>query len=126
MIDHVSLAVADLKRSVGFYESTLSPLGLTLIVREERRAGFGKRYPEFWVNLRPGLAPQPDDTGTHICLRAPSRAAVEAIHRAALQAGGRSDGPPRDRQATTTGYFAAFVRDPDGNKIEAATFPRSP
>src|SRR5262249_10281869 len=67
MIDHVSLAVGDLARSTTFYEAVLAPLGLAkLVEREGASTGFGKRYPEFWLNARPGLAPQPETKGTHI------------------------------------------------------------
>ncbi|HEX4861865.1 MAG TPA: VOC family protein [Rhizomicrobium sp.] len=125
MIDHVSLAVADLARSTAFYEAVLAPLGLAkLVEREGASTGFGKRYPEFWLNARPGLVPQPETTGTHICLRAPSEEAVRAFHEAALGLGARDAGPPGPRQAAFTTYFGAFILDPDGNKIEAVNFPR--
>lgn len=125
MIDHISLAVADLKRSTAFYESVLAPLGLSrLVAREGMTTGFGKRYPEFWLNARHGLVPQPETTGTHICLRAPSEDAVRDFHAAALASGGRDAGAPGPRQAAFTTYFGAFVFDPDGNKIEAVNFPR--
>lgn len=125
MIDHVSLAVADLERSAAFYETVLAPLGLTrLVARDGATIGFGKRYPELWLNARPGIAPQPETTGTHICLRAPSEDAVRAFHAAALSSGGRDAGAPGLRQAAFTTYFGAFVFDPDGNKIEAVNFPR--
>lgn len=122
MIDHVSVAVADVPRAAAFYEKVLAPLGLILFIAGEDRAGFGKKYPEFWVNLRAGLRPVADDTGIHICLRARSIEAVDAFHAAALENGGRCDGPPGERQATITKYYGAFIRDPDGNKIEAVTF----
>jgi catechol 2,3-dioxygenase-like lactoylglutathione lyase family enzyme len=125
MIDHVSLAVSDLARSAAFYESVLAPLGLNkLVEREGFTVGFGKRYPEFWLNAREGLTPQPESTGTHICLRAPSENAVRAFHAAALANGGRDAGLPGPRQAAFTTYFGAFIFDPDGNKIETVNFPR--
>jgi catechol 2,3-dioxygenase-like lactoylglutathione lyase family enzyme len=62
------------------------------------------------------------DSGVHICLRAPDPAAVEAFHAAALKAGGTSDGAPGLRPHYYAGYYAAFIRDPDGNRIEAVTF----
>ena len=65
-----------------------------------------------------------DNPGSHICLRAPSGAAVRAFHDLALIHGGRSDGAPGDRQATMTTYFGAFIRDLDGNKVEAVFFPK--
>jgi catechol 2,3-dioxygenase-like lactoylglutathione lyase family enzyme len=124
MIDHVSVAVADLEKSALFYEQVLAPLGMTRLVVRERTIGFGKRYPEFWLNLRDAMAPVAADTGLHIALRAPSQAAVTAFHEAALANGGSDDGAPGPRKGEMTVYFGAFIRDPDGNKIEAVTFPR--
>ena len=123
MIDHVSVAVADLSRSVAFYEAVLAPLGLAKLVARERTVGFGKSYPEFWINLREGLAPQPNSTGIHICLRARNEDAVRAFHAATLAQGGTDAGAPGPRQAAMTTYYGAFIFDPDGNKIEAVTFP---
>ena len=68
------------------------------------------------------MTPVDADSGTHVCLRAPGTQAVDAFHAAALQAGGRSDGAPGLRPEHPTGYYAAFVRDPDDNRIEAVTF----
>ena len=65
------------------------------------------------------------DSGVHICLRAPDTAAVDAFHAAALKAGGTSDGAPDLRPEYHGGYYAAFIRDPDGNRIEAVTFLRA-
>jgi len=124
MIDHVSIGVSDLARSAAFYDRVLAPLGLTRLAERERTIGFGKKYPEFWLNLREGMNAVEEGTGVHICLRVPSTDAVDAFHAAALANGGRSDGAPGERQAAMTVYYAAFIRDPDGNKIEAVTFPR--
>lgn len=123
MIDHISLAVSDLAASAAFYDGVLAPLGMTRVTERDNTVGFGKKYPEFWLNSRPGMAAVPDDTGSHVCLRAPSKEAVTAFHEAAGALGGRGDGGPGDRQAALTTYFGAFIRDPDGNKIEAVTFP---
>lgn len=123
MIDHVSIGVSDLARSGAFYAAVLGTLGMTRLVAREATLGFGKRYPEVWLNHRPGMAPVPAATGIHVCLRARTEAAVRAFHAAALAGGGADDGPPGPRQAAMTPYFAAFVRDPDGNRLEAATFP---
>ena len=125
MIDRVSIAVSDLSRSSGFYSKVLEPLGLTLIEQREATVGFIRKYPEFWLNLHEELAPAPDKTGAHICIRAPSEEAVTAFHDIAIRIGGRSDGAPGERRGAVTGYFAAFIRDPDGNEIEAITFPRT-
>lgn len=124
MIDHVSIAVSELATSAAFYEQVLAPLGLTRLVDRPATVGFGKRYPELWLNARPAMSPLPADTGAHVCLRATDREAVDAFHRHALALGGTCDGPPGPRQAAVTTYYGAFIRDRDGNKIEAVTFPR--
>jgi catechol 2,3-dioxygenase-like lactoylglutathione lyase family enzyme len=123
MIDHISVAVANLQKSADFYERVLHPLGMTRLVERDGAVGFGKRYPEFWLNARPEMTSVPSDTGIHICLRARSIDAVNAFHKAALDNGGDDDGAPGSRQGEMTAYYGAFVRDLDGNKIEAATFP---
>ena len=123
MIDHISISVRDLASSGRFYEAVLAPLGLLRLVERDAALGFGKRYPELWLNLRPAMQPVAADTGAHICLRAPDETAVRAFYAAALANGGCDDGPPGPRRAIMTGYFAAFVRDPDGNRLEAAAFP---
>jgi catechol 2,3-dioxygenase-like lactoylglutathione lyase family enzyme len=125
MIDHVSVAVRDLNKAESFYTTLLAPLGLArLRAWPEAAVGFGKKYPEFWINQRAALDRVADDTGAHICLRAPDAAAVDAFHAAALKAGGTSDGAPGLRSEYHASYYAAFVRDPDGNRIEAVTFLR--
>jgi catechol 2,3-dioxygenase-like lactoylglutathione lyase family enzyme len=123
VIDHVSVEVADLERSSRFYQSALLPLGLSRLVTRPATIGFGKSYPEFWINLRAGMAQVEPGSGVHICLRAKSTAEVDAFHSAALNAGGRYDGAPGLRPHDRVRYYAAFVIDPDGNRIEAVTFP---
>jgi|SRR5579871_392313 len=123
MIDHISIGVSDLERSARFYEAVLAPLGLLKLVTRPATVGFGKRYPEFWINLRPGMASVPPESGSHVCLRAKSESEVDAFHEAALGVGGSSDGVPGLRPHDRVRYYAAFIRDPDGNRIEAVTFP---
>lgn len=123
MIDHVSVPVSDLVASTAFYLRVLSPLGYAKLVERPGTVGFGKKYPEFWLNHRAGMVPAPCNPGMHVALRASSEDAVRAFHAAALETGGTSDGDPGPRQAAMTTYFGAFIRDPDGNKIEAVAFP---
>jgi catechol 2,3-dioxygenase-like lactoylglutathione lyase family enzyme len=123
VIDHVSVAVSDLAAAAAFYDRLLGPLGYTRLVERERTVGFGKKYPEIWLNLREGMVPVGPGTGAHIALRARDEAAVRAFHAAALAHGGSDAGAPGPRQAAMTEYYGAFVHDPDGNKIEAVTFP---
>ena len=124
MIDHISVAVRDLERAARFYEAVLAPLGLTRLVTRPATIGFGKAYSEFWINLRAGMSDVDNGSGVHIALRARSTADVDAFHAAALATGGRSDGPPGIRPHYRVKYYAAFVVDPDGNRIEAVTFPQ--
>ncbi|GIK80590.1 MAG: VOC family protein [Xanthobacteraceae bacterium] len=122
MIDHVSIAVRDLSRARRFYEAVLGAIGYSRLEVRPTTVAFGKRYSEFWLNHRPNMAPIDPEAGIHICLRAASRAVVDAFHAAALAAGGTSDGVPGFRPQHGEGYYAAFIRDPDGNRIEAVTF----
>jgi catechol 2,3-dioxygenase-like lactoylglutathione lyase family enzyme len=124
MIDHISVGVSDLEKSARFYESALAPLGLSRLVTRPGTIGFGKSYPEFWINLRSGMSQVPPESGCHICLRAKSAGEVDALHASALNAGGSSDGAPGLRPHDRVRYYAAFIRDPDGNRIEAVTFPQ--
>jgi catechol 2,3-dioxygenase-like lactoylglutathione lyase family enzyme len=121
MLDHVSLGVSDLDRSRRFYDAALRPLGLARTVDFEGRgsdygAAPGVLGVEFTITRE---APAPPSVGMHICFRAPDRAAVSAFHAAALAAGGRDDGPPGIRTVYHAAYYAAFVLDPDGHRIEA-------
>jgi catechol 2,3-dioxygenase-like lactoylglutathione lyase family enzyme len=121
MIDHVSITVRDLSVGARFYEQALAPLGYVRLRNDPTTVGFGKKYPELWLNARPH-ANIDADTGAHVCLRGRDRAAVDGFHAAALAAGGKSDGAPGLRSHYHETYYAAFVRDPDGNRIEAVTF----
>ena len=122
MIDHVSVAVRDLAAATAFYEAVLSTLGFTRLETRPATVGFGKSYPEFWLNLRSDMLPLASDSGSHVCLRARTTDMVDAFHAAALAAGGESDGAPALRPQHGKGYYAAFIRDPDGNRVEAVTF----
>jgi len=123
MIDHISIAVHDLRAAEAFYSALLAPLGFAKL-REwpDAAIGFGKKHPEFWLNKRSAMQRVAQDCGVHICLRAPDPTAVDAFHAAALKAGGTSDGAPGLRPEYHATYYAAFIRDPDGNRIETVTF----
>ena len=111
MIEHVSLRCSDSKRSRAFYESALTPLGYA--VKREYGDAFGFMQggrTDFWVTEGEVGTP------THIAFQARVESAVDAFYAAAMQAGGRDNGPPGDRE----GYgYAAFVYDPDGHNVEA-------
>jgi catechol 2,3-dioxygenase-like lactoylglutathione lyase family enzyme len=120
VIDHVSIGVRDLERAQRFYAAVLATLGYTQLREWPTSVGYGKKYPEFWINLRPDLVDE--DNGVHVCLRAASTQMVDAFHAVALERGATSDGAPGLRPEYFAGYYAAFIRDPDGNRIEAITF----
>ncbi len=122
MIDHVSIEVRDLVASAAFYDALLAPLGMTRQADQPATVGWGKRYPEFWINLRAEMAPLAPTSGMHVCLRARGTGAVDAAHAAALAQGGTDDGAPGMRPEYCDNYYAAFIRDPDGNRIEVVTF----
>ncbi len=122
MLDHVSLGVSDIARSRHFYDAALRPLSLVRIM--DFRQGKGADYGDapgsigvqFTITEEPG--PVVPSRGSHLCFRAPDRAAVCAFHMAALAAGGRDDGKPGLR-GYHAAYYGAFVLDPDGHRIEA-------
>jgi catechol 2,3-dioxygenase-like lactoylglutathione lyase family enzyme len=122
MFDHLSLGVQDLDRSVKLYEAALAPLGLVLLWRTERAAGFG---PHGFTGEAPFALVVPSEgspgptVGSHLAFSASCREAVRAFHGAALVAGAMDEGPPGIRDHYTPGYFAAFLRDPDGHRLEA-------
>lgn len=122
MIDHVSVAVSDLEAATRFYEIVLGTLGISKLEGRPATVGFGKAYPEFWINLRAEMTPLAPTSGSHICFRARTTELVDAFHAAALSAGGSSDGAPGLRPHHGDGYYAAFIRDADGNRIEAVSF----
>jgi len=123
VIDHISLAVRDIKAAEIFYTAVLTPLGLAKLREWPNAAiGYGKKYPEFWINHRSGMTAVEIDSGVHVCLRAASTDAVDAFHAAAIAGGGICDGAPGLRPEYNDRYYAAFIRDPDGNRIEAVTF----
>ena len=69
MIDHVSVAVRDLERAARFYAAVLGAIGYEQLETRAHTVGFGKKYPEFWINLRPAMAPVAADSGAHLGLR---------------------------------------------------------
>lgn len=84
--------------------------------------GYGKKWPEFWVQLASDQGQASAGNGTHIAFMAPSREAVDAFHQAGLDGGGRDAGAPGERDYTP-GYYASFLHDLDGNKTEAVHMP---
>lgn len=120
MLHHISLGVADLERSAAFYDATLSALGYVRVWSDATAVGYGSPGggDKVAIKLR-GADAAPPGPGFHLALAAPSREAVIRFHAAALRSGGRDDGPAGLRLHYGPNYFAAFVIDPDGHRIEA-------
>ncbi|MGE5148510.1 MAG: VOC family protein [Rhodospirillaceae bacterium] len=119
MFDHVSFGVSDIKRAGAFYDAVLKPLDVTRLHDGDTSLGYGEKSAGLWL-LAVDKPVKPDmDSGLHFCFEAKSRAAVDAFHAAALKAGGKDNGKPGVRADYSPKYYAAFVVDPDGYRIEA-------
>jgi catechol 2,3-dioxygenase-like lactoylglutathione lyase family enzyme len=122
MLDHIGFPVSNFKRSKAFYQAALAPLGITLLMEigpetagKDSHAGFGREgRPKFWIGTGAPLSDR-----LHVAFEAKDKHAVDAFHAAALQAGGKDNGPPGPRPQYHTHYYGAFVLDPDGHNIEA-------
>ena len=119
MIDHISIGARDIARSRTFYDAALAPLGYTCLSIGADSLGYGAETPALWIGATDRPVPADERSGLHICFVAPGRAAVDAFHAAAVQAGGRDNGKPGPRPDYGDSYYAAFVIDPDGYRIEA-------
>ena len=124
MFDHLSITTTDIDRAQRFYDAVLGTLGIPRVHRRDNAIGYGERhrtdgapcYLSVYLTTERFVA-----DNRHWCFRALSRAAVHAFHEAALANGGSDDGPPGLREVYGPDYYAAFVRDPDGNRLEALT-----
>ncbi len=124
MIDHLSIGVRDLAIAGRFYDAVLVTLGYRCRHAGDETRGYGADDAAFWI-VRAEQPVIPDDrSGLHICFAAPDPDAVRAFHAAALAAGGTDNGAPGLRPAYGPDYFAAFIIDPDGYRIEAYSGPR--
>lgn len=119
MIDHISIGVSDISRTGKFYDAALKPLGYTRISEDAASLGYGKDQVQLWTNVSKKPIKPDIGSGLHFCFAAPTRKSVDAFHKAALAAGGRDNGKPGLRVDYGASYYAAFVIDPDGYRIEA-------
>jgi catechol 2,3-dioxygenase-like lactoylglutathione lyase family enzyme len=119
MINHVSIGVRDIAATKRFYDAALTPLGYKALSESEGGLGYGRETPAFWISRTHRPVPADPDSGLHFCFDAPTRASVDAFHAAALKAGGRDNGKPGLRTDYSPDYYAAFLIDPDGYRIEA-------
>ena len=126
MIDHLSLGVSDLARAIAFYDAVLAPLGYVRLWKSERGAGYGSpgMKDEPFAIHEAGHDARPPGRGWHLALTAHSRQAVDDFHASAVRLGAVDDGAPGLRPQYGPGYYAAFVRDLDGYKVEAVFHER--
>lgn len=115
MIDHVGFEVGDLARSRQFYDAVFYALGARRMFESEHAVAYGVNNPQVWFVVR-GRPPGPGYG--HIALQASGRAAVDGAYRAGLAAGGSDDGAPGQRPQYGRRYYAAYMRDPDGLRVE--------
>lgn len=116
MLDHLGIQVRDLAASTAFYDAVLAPLGARRILDYGEHIGYGVTRPDFWVSAVAGDAVGRE---SHVAFTAPDRAAVSAFHDAAVAAGAEVLHAPKVWPEYHPTYFGAFVRDPDGNNVEA-------
>jgi len=129
VFDHISIGVAELDRAARFYDAALRPLGFVPLWRQARAVGYGP--PGFegeapFAIVAAGTDAGAPGRGFHLAFAAPDRRAVDRFFAAALEAGGLDDGPPGIRERYDPGYYAAFVRDPDGHRVEAVVHELKP
>jgi catechol 2,3-dioxygenase-like lactoylglutathione lyase family enzyme len=119
MIDHVSIGVSDVARARRFYDAAMAPLGFKRLHESDAALGYGDEAPKLWILGVERPVPADDASGLHVCFEAPSRAGVDGFHAAAVRAGGRDNGKPGVRRDYGENYYAAFIVDPDGYRLEA-------
>jgi catechol 2,3-dioxygenase-like lactoylglutathione lyase family enzyme len=119
IMSHVSIGVRDVERSARFYDAVLGTLGARRIFEVPSGIGYGRVFPEFWIGQPYDGGEPGTGNGTHFAFLARSREEVDAFWAAALAEGGTGEGQPGLRADYEPGYYACFLRDPDGHKIEA-------
>jgi catechol 2,3-dioxygenase-like lactoylglutathione lyase family enzyme len=123
MIDHFGINCADMAASAAFYDKVLGTLGHTRMMDFGVAIGYGTTQPAFWISTFEGMGPNRE---MHLAFAAPDAAHVRAFHEAALSLGAESLHDPRLWPEYHPGYYGAFVRDPDGNNVEAVCHTAGP
>jgi catechol 2,3-dioxygenase-like lactoylglutathione lyase family enzyme len=119
MLNHISIGVRDIARTKTFYDAALKPLGYKALSEGEGSLGYGKDAVALWISKSEVPVPADERSGLHFCFDAPTRESVAAFHKAALAAGGRDNGKAGLRPDYGPNYYASFVVDPDGYRLEA-------
>lgn len=119
MLDHISIGTADIGKAKRFYDAVLKPLGYTCLSESAESIGYGAESVMFWILAAERPVKADAKSGLHFGFIAPSRKGVDGFHAAALKGGGKDNGKPGLRPDYGKNYYAAFVADPDGYRIEA-------
>jgi len=119
MLNHVSIGVRDIARTKRFYDAALKPLGYKCLSEQPGSLGYGSDAVVFWISESERPVAADAKSGLHFSFDAPTRKSVDAFHAAALKGGGRDNGKPGLRADYGPSYYAAFVVDPDGYRLEA-------
>ncbi|MGI8567700.1 MAG: VOC family protein [Methylocella sp.] len=119
MIDHVSIGVRDIARARAFYDAVLQPIGYSCLSSSETSLGYGKESVGFWISGSTSPVPADPHSGLHFCFIGQTRKSVDSFYKAAMAHGGSDNGKPGLRADYGASYYAAFVIDPDGYRIEA-------
>lgn len=119
IISHISIGTNNFEDAVAFYDEVLSTLGYEQMMKHPGAVAYGKKFPEFWVQTPIDGNPATVGNGSHIGFIANSKKEVHAFHETALDCGGTDDGAPGPRPDYGDAYYGCFIRDLDGNKVEA-------
>lgn len=122
MIHHVSIGTDDVARSKRFYDAVLPMVGLMPLSSDPSGLGYHCGTFHFSVQVPIDGAPASVGNGSHVAFAVEDRTMVGRFYQVALENGGRDDGAPGIRSEYNANYYGAFVRDPDGHKIEAVTY----
>lgn len=121
MIDHIGYEVSDLGRSARFYDAVFRALGGRRMFESQYAVAYGINSPLVWFVIRPAHPRAPAPGYGHLALAASGKVAVDGAHRAGLANGGSDDGAPGKRPQYGRGYYAAYLRDPDGLRVEVVS-----
>jgi catechol 2,3-dioxygenase-like lactoylglutathione lyase family enzyme len=119
VLNHVSIGVHSIARAKKFYDGALKPLGYVCLSESADSLGYGATAVVFWIGKSEKPVPAGAASGLHFCFESPTRKSVDAFYKAALAAGGQDNGKPGLRADYGENYYAAFVVDPDGYRLEA-------
>ncbi len=119
ILNHVSLGTNQVPAACAFYDAVLATIGARRVLDFPEAVAYGKQFPEFWISSTHNGEPATVGNGAHFAFNAENQAQVDLFYRTALDQGATSEGEPGPRPEYTDAYYGCFLRDLDGNKIEA-------